>query len=85
MFMMNNAFVRGQSKELAARLMTTTVAGSERVKLAFLRTVGRLPDKDELALALNFIESFAARKNQMAAWQAYCQLLFCLNEFVYLE
>ena len=26
-----------------------------------------------------------AEESRLAAWQSYCQLLFCLNEFLYLD
>ena len=59
--------------------------------VAVRRVVGQsgpdgLGDQDAVA----FVREYAARSHgrgdkQLAGWQSYCQMLFCSNEFLYVD
>ena len=66
----------------------------DRLRLAHLRVLGRAPTEEELAQAVNFLNEYVERMKsggssveqaRLAAWQSYCQSLFCLNEFLYVD
>ena len=43
----------------------------------------------EVADVTVFLQTYSARVKapdaRLAAWQSYCQMLFCTNEFIYIE
>src|SRR5262249_50465511 len=93
LFMLNSPFVREQAGCLA-RLLLADAGRSpqDRLQQAYLRTLGRPPTAEEVRDALDFLERYAARAaglpgagGQTAAWQSYCQMLFCSNEFLYVD
>ena len=63
-----------------------------RIREGYERAFGRLPGKAEMEEALQFIEAAPRTKkdgedgkDEIAAWSAWCQVLFAANEFVYRE
>ena len=61
---------------------------------AYLAILGRPPTDLEVRSAVEYLQAYitetsAGQKdhvpNKIAAWQSYCQLLFCLNEFLYVD
>jgi hypothetical protein len=94
MFMLNNRFVREQALAVAKQLMAAPLDDSTRMQSVFVWVLGRPPAGDEVDLGIQFVNSYATVQRQsgvsdsdsrMRAWQSYCQLLFCLNEFIYVE
>ena len=61
-----------------------TITNAAAVKRAYEMALSREPTKQELADALPFIaeKTGDARETAMAD---FCQVLFCLNEFLYVE
>ena len=66
----------------------------DRLRLAHVEVLGRPATAEELAQAANFLSEYAERLtsagqseegSRLAAWQSYCQSLFCLNEFLYID
>ena len=65
----------------------------ELLRLAHLKAFGRLPNDMEMAEGLAAIQSLGgspdgvaeAEHLRLAAWHEYCHVLFCQNEFVYIE
>ncbi|MBI82159.1 MAG: hypothetical protein CMJ81_03095 [Planctomycetaceae bacterium] len=64
------------------------------VEQAYLATLGRPPTDMEVRSAIEYLQTYitetsAGQKDhvpgKIAAWQSYCQLLFCLNEFLYVD
>lgn len=61
-----------------------------RVRFAFERAAGRLPDDVELRQSLQFLEE-QTRANEpaanaaMRAWSDFCQMLLAANAFLYVE
>ena len=65
-----------------------------RLRLAHVEVLGRPPTAEELAQAANFLSEYTERlksagqsadDSRLAAWQSYCQSLFSLNEFLYVN
>jgi cytochrome c553 len=93
LFMLNNPFVREQALHLAKSLLADAKASDEtRVKNAYERVLGRPATAEELGEAVSFLKDSGARARSaghadaaLVAWQAYCQMLFCTNEFLYVD
>ena len=94
--LLNDPFVRSQAEQFARRLIQEREETSSRVRLAFETSLARPPEADELANACDFVsvrEADRRRRNtglkQAEAYQAaladYCQVLFGLNEFLYID
>jgi hypothetical protein len=93
LLLMNNPHVRGYARALARRVAPEEkTPAEEAVRLAYRIALSRPPSSEELADALGFLS------RQVASYQAagkndsrelaladFCQTLFCLNEFVYVE
>jgi hypothetical protein len=83
--LMNNPHVRAAAYGLAKRsLGDGKTSDTDAVTLAYRITLCREPTKDELKDATDFLKAqgAAARETAMAD---LCQVLFCLNEFLYVE
>ena len=91
--MLNNGQVQGYARALARRLLAADPAAIEAaVGRGYLVTLGRPADDVELADSLAFIEAAtkryqAAGKDDAAetAMADFCQVLFSLNEFIYID
>ncbi|MCS7045591.1 MAG: DUF1553 domain-containing protein, partial [Gemmataceae bacterium] len=85
--LLNNPRVREAAHGLAARLGQAPLP--DAVQAAYRITLARPASADELADALAFIhqqtESYAAGDRRARALADFCQVLLCLNEFVYVE
>jgi hypothetical protein len=83
--LMNNPQVRGSAHGFARRVLGDGKIGDEEViKLAYRTALCREATAEELADALPFIKEKTgdARKTAVAD---FCQVMFCLNEFLYSE
>jgi hypothetical protein len=91
--LMNDAFVIEQAARFAERLLREAGSSPPRqVERAFLLALGRPPSPAERAQALAFLDH---QRNALAAdsaadpWRSaltdFCQALFNLNEFAYLD
>ena len=65
---------------------------ADAVRLGYLSAVGRQPSADELAGAVEFLSQQAAsyspgdaKSGMNRALIDFCQVLFCLNEFIYAD
>jgi hypothetical protein len=76
------------------RLGLASPSDEHRLRLAHIEALGRPPTPEELAQAMTFLDEYAKRlrsagrseaESRLAAWQSYCQSLFCLNEFLYIN
>jgi hypothetical protein len=43
---------------------------------------GRPPTEEEMAIGLEFL---ARQGSANDAWEAYCEILMCANEFIYVD
>jgi hypothetical protein len=90
---LNSAHVRGYAHNFARRLLNEFAdSPSNLLKQAYLTSIGRSPDKDELSMAMSFIDkqtlSYQADQKEQPrelALTDFCQVLFGLNEFVYVK
>jgi cytochrome c553 len=91
LFLLNSPFVRAPALWFARSLLADAGADdAARVRSAHLRTLGRPATDDEVREALAYLDGYAARAKsapdaRLAAWQSYCQALFCSNEFLYVD
>jgi hypothetical protein len=91
--LLNDPFVRKRAEELTERLSKEAVSEVEsQIRRAFELGLGRLPSLEELADASSFLaEQTAARRErtkegaERLALVDFCQALFSLNEFVYVD
>jgi len=93
LFLLNHPFVREQSLHFAKRLLADAKATDEqRIHAAFRHALGRTATAAELAATTKFLAEYQKKDNvrkpeesRLAAWQSFCQTLFCRNEFLYLD
>ena len=95
LFMMNSSFVREQSRHVARRLMEGAIPNDEaRVNYVTVCCLGRPSSRSEVESGIEFVNRFSSELAQsgtvheearLSAWQSYCQVLFCSNEFLYIE
>ena len=85
--MMNSPFVRQQAEKLVARIRPTADVPLETaVDRAYQFTFARLPSKEERDRMLAFInQQTAANPDMNITLTEFCQVLLCLNEFVYVD
>ncbi|MCA9160246.1 MAG: DUF1553 domain-containing protein, partial [Planctomycetales bacterium] len=97
--LMNDAFVRSCATGFAERLLAACDNDEERmVKLSFAMAFTRQPTKTELSGATAFIHSQTKARERrrvhedpplsnarLQAVSDYCQSLFALNEFIYVD
>ncbi len=94
LYMMNSDFVRIRAGEFADRVMARAREDSRRIDFAHLLTWGRLPDDREKGKALAYLRSFSEAVRESGhsseaipkkAWTSYGRILFCANEFLYVD
>jgi hypothetical protein len=82
--MMNSPFVRREAQKLAAR-----VQGVSAVEKAYRIALGRRPSAAEASRMTAFLRRLADETKDPAGRQAatadFCQMLLCLNEFIYID
>ena len=87
MFMLNSDWVQGITKATAKRLIRSEANTDKRIALAYRLTFSRSPSESELKEAQEFITAYQANEgiDDQDAWDAFCQLLFLSNEFIYIN
>ncbi len=93
LFMLNHPFALAQTKALARRVTTAAPMADEgRIRWLYRQLYGRSPNAPEMALGRTALERARAQNpatkeataNELA-WEQYCQLLLCANEFLYVD
>jgi hypothetical protein len=83
--LMNNPQVRGSAHGFARRVLGNgSISDADAIKLAYRLALCREATSDELVDALPFIKGKTGDARETAVAD-FCQVLFCLNEFLYLE
>ena len=83
--LMNNPHVRGAAHGFARRILANAkITDDDAVKLAYKTALCREATAAELADALPFLKGKAGDARETALADL-CQVLFCLNEFLYAE
>jgi mono/diheme cytochrome c family protein len=90
LLLMNNPLIRTASQSLAQRSLTDSQSAlPQAIELAYLATVSRPPTPDEQAAGLAFIgrqqSQYSGEGATLSAMTDFCQVLFCLNEFIYCD
>ena len=91
---LHEQFVLQQAHHTAASsLLDQEIDASVRVQRVYLRTLGRAAETAEVTTALQFITAWETSLleepdptvRRVQAWESFCQALFMLNEFIYLD
>jgi len=87
LFLLNDPFVLEQTKSLTKRLLAEKAANDgERIDKTYVVLYGRPPSDAERVIGEKLLKRFADRGQKTeAAWEAYCQVLLCANEFIYVD
>jgi hypothetical protein len=89
LFLMNHPFVLTQTKALAQRLLKeapTTEPG--RIDWLYRLLYGRAPETREIQIGLDALTRYRQvnePRSTEVAWEQYCQVLLCANEFAYVD
>ncbi len=86
LFLLNHAFAWEQAKALAVRLAAEAPGGEDaRIQRAYRLLYGRAPEAQEVAVGRATLSKLREAGPEDRAWAAYCQVLLCANEFVYVD
>jgi hypothetical protein len=94
LMLMNNGVLRKYAEALAKKIIPASPGGIEQgIDLGYRSTIGRSPSADELRDSKEFVAAQIAAYRaegkgaaaESLAWGDFCQVLFGLNEFVYVE
>jgi len=88
LFMLNHPFALEQTAALAKRILGEGPAEpTARVQRAYGLLYGRPPTAAELRIGLQFVSRAAGAKPEaeQQAWEQYCQVLLCANEFIFVD
>ncbi|MDG1896651.1 MAG: PSD1 and planctomycete cytochrome C domain-containing protein [Fuerstiella sp.] len=94
LLMMNSGLVMDSASSMASTLLDRGKDDTERVRMAYERTVGRSPSSEETQRAIAFVGELTSQSigatgveaaGQQQAWSAFCQSLFASNEFIYVR
>jgi hypothetical protein len=93
LLLLNDSWIRSRAEDFAGLLEREANDPGRRVEIGFERALGRSPTDDEKKACLEFLASQTrARRERPAATDFerpaladFCQSLFALNEFVYID
>jgi hypothetical protein len=90
LYLLNNPQVRGYCLNFARRIAPDEKTSLEdAVKAGYRIALAREPERDELTDSLAFVDqqfkTYAGVDRRQQALADFCQVLLCLNEFVYLD
>lgn len=89
LFLLNSPFIIEQARYLAARSSgRAALDESARIQRLYQLTFGRNADEDELAMALEFVQSGDHEgddETSLHAWHRLAQALLMTNEFVFID
>jgi hypothetical protein len=90
LYLMNNPQVRGYCLNFARRISPgEKTSPEEAVKAGYQTALAREPKREELLDSLAFVEqqlkTYAGADRRQQALADFCQVLLCLNEFVYVD
>ena len=94
LLMMNSDLVMDSASSMALILREQGTDDTERVQMAYERTLGRPPSSEETQRAIAFVGELTSQSigaagvdgvGRQQAWAAFCQSLFASNEFIYVR
>jgi hypothetical protein len=83
LFEMNGEFITKRAKTFAALLAEGEAVEKKRVERAYALLFNRAPEKDELDLALGFLDKSST--SALTRWEQYAQSLLISNEVMYVD
>ena len=81
LFLMNHPFVIAQAKTLADRVRKQSGDDRARIVGVYDQLYGRPPREEEIQIGQQAVTS----GDRATAWETYCQVLLCGNEFLYID
>jgi hypothetical protein len=84
LFVMNSPFVIEQARKLAERLQKEGTDDDDRIGMAYALLFAREPQKEEVALAKDFLKQTGSDTG-MNAWEQLSQALLATNEMLYVD
>ncbi len=82
LFFLNDPFVNDVASSLAARISREAASDVRaRIERLYVFTLGRPPTPAEVELGKELL----AKSAKADAWERYCHLVLCANEFVYVD
>ncbi len=93
LFLLNHPFALDQTKALAQRVLKEA-SGNDKARIEWLyrSLYGRPASRREIEIGLRALARTGGRtktnektKSIEAAWEEYCQVLVCANEFIYVD
>jgi hypothetical protein len=88
LFLLNHPFLLAQTDALAERASALPKATDKRkIEWLYENLYGRKPSPAEIKIGLDALAQAQSSlgKNEKLAWEEYCQVLLCANEFVYVD
>jgi hypothetical protein len=82
LFLMNHPFALDARAALAKRVLADAKDDRGRIERAYLLLYGRPPVEEEVKIGLDFLGRGGGSEK---AWEEYCQVLLCANEFIYVD
>jgi hypothetical protein len=82
LFLLNHPFALEQAKALAKRVQSEAKDDEGRIARAYQLLYGRPPSADETQIGQEFLRR---APKQDRAWEEYCHILVCANEFIYVD
>jgi hypothetical protein len=82
LFLLNHPFVLEQARTVAGRIRAEKSDDTQRLETLYMRLYGRPPSADEARIGKEFLSRSGPAEK---AWEEYCQILLCANEFIYVD
>ena len=82
LFLMNHPLALERTKALAELSAKHGATPRERIEWLYQTLYARPPSEREMDLAET---ALGAASDQKVAWESYCQVLLCANEFAYID
>jgi len=82
LFFLNDSFVKGIARDLAARVVREAPHGDKaRIRFVYALVLGRRPTRQELDVGLELLSTAEGTDSL----ERYCQLILWTNEFLYID
>ncbi len=85
LYLLNNPFVLEQAQALARRILGRGPDDRARIDYAYTLLYARPPRDEERQVGLDVLKNTASDAERQSAWEAYCQVLLCANEMIYVD
>jgi hypothetical protein len=83
LFMLNNPFTLDRAKAFAKRVQRSADTDASRVRNAYRILFSREPDRDEVTVAMAYLNKPAS--GDISRWDQYAQMLLVSNEMLYVD